>query len=204
VAAGLDATSLQHWGSQPCSIMRMRRKAGIAATSMTPHPTGNPLPGGTSSQSPSRWHQLLCGSPGALWSLVASPTHGQRGHLNRQSPCPETGLDGISSKTRLSYLPYVTIGNWFWQGTCRVRTQVLGEDACALSPPPRVPSSAGTAVPSKGCTWPTLTQHRPGPEFVNPPLATACGTGGCCRAHPHGDSHDLESSETPPSSRGPP
>lgn len=167
---------------------------------MTLSPTGNPLPGGhTGSWSPSQWHLLLCGSLGALWSLVASPTHRQRGHLNRQGPCPETGIDGIKSKMRLSYLLYIAIGNWFWQGTCRVRTWMLGEDAFALFPPTTPPSPVGTAVPRKGCTGPVLTQHCPGPKFFNPPHRASPAAWGDAAGHqpqPCDDSHDTEPGET--------
>lgn len=71
MAAGLDATSLQqHKGSQPCSIMRMEEEEEEGRHCSHLHDTQPhkqpPSWGGTSSQSPSQWHLLLCGSLGAL------------------------------------------------------------------------------------------------------------------------------------------
>lgn len=100
-----------------------------------------------------------------------------------------------------SYLPYITIGNWFWQGTCGIRTWALGEDVFALSP--------CQWRASQGCTWPMLTQHCPvsgqGLNFLTARCSQPCGTGEFCQTHPHDGSSDVEPSETPsPSSWGPP
>lgn len=122
----------------PCSIMRMEEEEEEEGRHCSHLHDTQPH-----RQPPSWGGTCLYGSLGALWLLVASPTHGQGGHLNRQGPCLESGVDGIKCKMRRSYLLYITVGNWFWQGTCRVRTQVLGEDAFAQSPPPCPPSPVG-------------------------------------------------------------
>lgn len=74
MAAGLGSTSLlQHEPLEHQKAKERRRTATSILSTMS-----IPLPGGH--QFPSQWHQLLCGSLRPLWCLVASPTHGQRGH----------------------------------------------------------------------------------------------------------------------------
>lgn len=164
MAVGLGATSLlQHESSQPWSIRRQKR-AGKQPPPRHSAPQASPFPGGH--QFPSQWHRLLCGSLRPLWCLVASPTHGQR-DMNRRVPDWRWAQMELKSRQG-SYLPYVTIGYWFWQGTCGIRTRALGEGVFVLSP--------CQWRASQGCTWPMLTQHCPESGQVLNFLTTRCSS----------------------------